>query len=308
MIEARSCPRPSYLTKIDTAMVAAELEEARYLEFVDDRGRSSVLFEYGKEAGEAIVLLPPYGMTFLLVARLGRILGSRFRVLIWESSGSPNSSVAMVDSDLSLPAQARHFATVVEGRGLTSFHFVGWCQAAQLAAYATAEGYIAPQTMTWIAPGGFGYSLVPSEFDRCALPVYLEIEQNSVAYATKLGRILDKYGGRPVPDQDVGESLTMLHLSDAQTTHGFSRYMKAFEDNKAPARRALPEAVASTPTLVLHCRDDRYSHYSESVQIGKRNPSVEVRLAERGGHLQVFDEPASVAEAVFGFLESARKS
>ncbi|OJH34844.1 hypothetical protein BON30_40320 [Cystobacter ferrugineus] len=285
-------------------MVEPELEEVRYLTVESGDGRQSTLYEFGPKDAEKVVVLPPYGVTFLLVARLARLLSQRFHVLIWESRGCPDSAIPVYDTDLGLADQSRHFSEVLKQQGFEAFHFVGWCQAAQLAVHATASGQVKPRTMSWIAPAGLGYSLVKSEFDRCALPIYLEIEKHGLLHAEKLGRLLNKYNGVPATAQNAAEKLTMRHLADPRMTYVFSRYMKAYEDNRLLAKQFVSTALDSVPTLAIHCRDDTYSHFSESVQLSKLHPSLELRLLGKGGHLQIFNDPATLAEYVLGFIDT----
>lgn len=301
-----SCSRslPDYVERVARAFVAPELEAVRCISVASSDGGLTTLYEYGSQASESIVLLPPYGMTFVLVARLARLLAKRHHVVIWESKGSPDASVAVSDADFSLSSQAAQFARIVEARRLHEVHFVGWCQAAQIASYAVSHGLVGAKSMSWIAPAGFGYSLLPSEFDRCALPVYLEIERQGLTYAEKFRRVLDKHALVTATEANIAEKLTMLHLADAQATHVFSRYMRAYEENKAVAKLTLPAAVGSVPTLVMHSRDDTFSHFSESVQIAKKHSSVRLQLLENGGHLQVFNAPPAIAAHILGFVDS----
>jgi pimeloyl-ACP methyl ester carboxylesterase len=305
-----TCPRslPDYVERVDRAFVSLELEDVRCLSVATSDGGLTTLYEYGTEAGESIVLLPPYGMTFILVARLARLLAKRHHVVIWESKGSPDASATVSDADFGLSSQAARFARIIEARRLHEVHFVGWCQAAQIASYAVSHGLVRAKSMSWIAPAGFGYSLLPSEFDRCALPVYLEIERQGLDYAEKFRRVLDKHALAPATEAIVAEKLTMLHLADAQATHVFSRYMRAYEENKAVAKNTLPAAVDSVPTLAMHSRDDTFSHFSESVQIAKKHPSVRLQLLESGGHLQVFNSPTAIVAHILGFIDLVGKN
>ena len=241
--------KPSYLADIDVLMLAEELKEVRHRTVaVDDRPQRT-LYEFGWRNSEKVVLLPPYGMTFLLVARLGRVLAKRFHVLIWESHGCPDCSTPICDTDLGLVGESRHFSEVIKREGFKKFHFVGWCQAAQFAVHATANGYVRPRTMSWIAPAGLAYSVVKSEFDRCAfLHIYLDIERNGISCAEKLRTILDKHRGKPATEAIAAEKLTMLHLSDPQATYAFSRYMRAYEDNKPVAKQLVSPAISLVPT------------------------------------------------------------
>lgn len=299
---------PDYLERVDRVFVSADLEEVRCFAVATSDGRTITVYEYGREVGgEPIVLLPPYGMPFLLVARLARMLAERHRVVIWESQGSPDTSVVASDDDFDLAHQAAEFAQVLEALGLGEVHFVGWCQAAQIASYAVAHDLTALRSMSWVAPAGFGYSLLPSEFDRCALPIYLEIERQGLACAEKFRRVLDKHAVAPTTEAIIAEKLTMLHLADARATHVFSRYMKAYEVNKIVAKGTLSAAVERVRTLAMHSRDDTFSHFSESVQIAKKHPSVRLQLLDNGGHLQVFNTPRAIADHILGFVASVGK-
>ncbi|RYZ03279.1 MAG: alpha/beta fold hydrolase [Myxococcales bacterium] len=305
---ATARPFPEYLSQVERAFVEQELERVRCLALATSDGKLTTLYEYGSPEDEAIVLLPPYGMTFLLVARLARLLSSRHHVVVWESNGSPDTSVPVAESDFGLRSQAEQLARVVEARGLGAVHFVGWCQAAQISSYAAAHDLVTPKSMSWVAPAGFAYSVLPSEFDRCALPIYLDIERQGLAHAEKLRHILDKHALAPTTAAIIAEKLTMLHLAGASSTHVFSRYMKAYEENKPVAKVTLPGAVARVPTLVMHSRDDAFSHFSESIQIAKKHPSVRLQLLQDGGHLKIFNSPEVIAAHILEFTDSVEKA
>jgi pimeloyl-ACP methyl ester carboxylesterase len=297
--------KPSYLAYLNASVLAGECDDVRYRSVAVGDGTRRALYEVGWRNGEKVVLLPPYGMTFLLVARLGRLLAKRFHVLIWESHGCPDYSTPICDTDLELVGESGHFSEVIKQAGFEEFHFVGWCQAAQFAVHATANEYVRPRTMSFIAPAGLGYSLVKSEFDRCALPIYLDIERNGVSRAEELRTILNKHKDKPATEAIAAEKLTMIHLSDPQVTYTFSRYMRAYEDNKSAVKQLVSRALCSAPTQAIHCRDDTFSHFSESVELSKHHPSLALRLIERGGHLQVYNDPSTLSALVFAFIDAS---
>ncbi|MFC3374404.1 alpha/beta fold hydrolase [Rugamonas sp. CCM 8940] len=272
--EAGTPPRelPEYLRAAGLGGVAEELAPVQCAELWDEDGRRHVLYKLGQPSLPKLVLLPPYGVSYLLLARLAALLAQRFHVLSWESTGCPDSSSPLHESDLTLARQSALFQRILQQEGFQQFHFVGWCQAAQLAVHAVASGAVAPASMSWIAPAGLGCAIVQSDFDRCALPIYLDIERGGAALAGKLGVILDKHRSAPFCPANAAEKLTMLHLGDAALTHRFSRYMLAYARNQPEVHALLGAALASCPTLAIHCKDDTYSHFSESVQLAKHHP------------------------------------
>jgi pimeloyl-ACP methyl ester carboxylesterase len=295
---------PAYLERITVQSIRDQLAGVRVHVHCDGHGRQRRVFMLGNPDARRIVLLPPYGMTFILLLPLARLLASHFYVLMWESVGCPDSEYEAVEDDYSLAAQSREFADILRAQDTQEFHFVGWCQASQLAIHALAKESIRPLSISWIAPGGFGHTLIKSEFERCALPIYLEIARQGLAEASKLALILDKYRGIAIDKNFSAERLTMLHLVDPVATRVFAKYMRCFENNKAVVKELLPAAFATAvPTQIIHCRDDTYSHYSESVQLTKLFPQISLSLSEHGGHLQLFDAPTHAAEIVGAFVE-----
>lgn len=293
---------PPYLRRAGASAHDARLAGVEVL-LRSVRGAARRLYRLGSGRHEPLVLLPPYGVSFLLALNLATLLADRFQVLLWESVGSPDGSVEASDADFEFALQSADIAEMIGPDAAACFHFVGWCQAAQLMVHAIAVHGLAPRTMNWIAPAGFGLMLVKPEFDRCALPIYLAIERQGREAAEKLSRILDKYRDAPADEPMTGERLTMLHLADPAMTHVFARYMKCYEDNKRPAADLLPRALQHIPTQLLHCRDDTYSHYSESVQIAKRHPGATLHLMDQGGHLQIFNDPAPLASRIMHFID-----
>jgi len=294
---------PPYVERIAARSVKNMLAAIRTSVYVDEDGRKRKLFRLGEPHLPQVILLPPYGITFLLLMPLAELLSRHFNVVIWESPGCPDSDCPPLERDFTLASQASEFAAILQQLRIKEFHFIGWCQAAQLAAYAIVEQGLRLSTLSWIAPGGFGHALIRSEFERCALPIYMEIERQGVEQARKLALLLDKYCGAAIGEDVSGERLTMLHLADSAATQIFSKYMRCFETNKPTVKALLPRALASgIPTQIVHCRDDTYSHYSESVEIARAHPHVALKLMEKGGHLQIFNNPATIAELLVRFI------
>lgn len=286
-------------------MLQSVVGKIRFERFALSETRSVPLGMLGEQHRDTVVLLPPYGVTLALVARLGVLLAERFRVVMWESRGCPDAQDALGEQDFALATQASDLAVIARALAPEGFHFMSWCQASQLGVFAVAHSQVAPRSMTWIAPAGMGHALVRSEFDRCALPIYLEIRRNGRAHAEKLGRILDKYRDRAFEEGIAGEKLAMLHLTDPDLTCTFARYMAQYDEQRDLVAPLVSRALARVPTLAIHCRDDTYSHFSESVQLAKQNPQLRLDVLERGGHLQVFNDPHSLLGRVEGFLRSS---
>ncbi|HWW71574.1 MAG TPA: alpha/beta fold hydrolase [Duganella sp.] len=303
--DPRRANHPDYLRAASLGFVADELASVRCASVLDERGRRIVLYQHGAPSLPKLVLLPPYGVSYVLLARLAALLAERFHVLSWESPGCPDNAAPVDESDLGLDWQSALLRRIVAGQGYTDFHFVGWCQAAQLAVHAVSTGAMAPATMTWIAPAGLGCAMVQSDFDRCALPIYLDIERGGAALAAKLAVMLDKHRSAPFSPANAAEKLTMLHLADPALTHTFSRYMGAYARNQAGVHSMLASALATCPTLAIHCKDDTYSHFSESVQLAKRSPNVALKLLPKGGHLQLFNDPATLAPLITQFIDDS---
>lgn len=294
---------PGYLDGLDLSCLGDAVTAVRVSTFTALDRQTLRLYRWGSPAAEKLILLPPYGITFLLLSPLARCLSQRFEVLSWESAGCPSADDSLCGEPTRLDRQSAQLGEIVRVQGLEEFHFVGWCQAAQLCVYSLAAAHVRPRTLTWIAPAGLGHGLVKSEFDRCALPIYLEIERQGVAQAEKLGRILDKYRDQSLTAANVAEKLTMLHLSDPQMTYRFARYMRAYVDNQAVVRSLLDDVLETPRTQVIHCKDDTYSHFSESVELAKMYPGMRLELLPRGGHLHLFRSPQLVAELIFKHID-----
>ncbi|MCX4030253.1 alpha/beta hydrolase [Endozoicomonas sp. SM1973] len=293
---------PSYLNKVDTSILAEELGDIDASIYRAPDGYEFNLYKVGNPSAEKLVILPPYGMSYLLLSRLVKVLSGKYYVLSWESRGCPDYEASVSDDRFDLVSQSEDFVNILKQEGFDSFHYVGWCQAAQLLVHTLSVSDLQPKTISWIAPAGLGTSLVKSEFERCALPIYLEIEKLGSAYAEKLAMILDKYRDQPIREEIAAEKYTVLHLSDPDATHRFSRYMKLYEDNKSKVIELLGQVFEKHHVYVIHCKDDTYSHFSEAVQLEKKYPNVELELMPGGGHLQLFYEPDVIAGLILGYI------
>jgi hypothetical protein len=72
-----------------------------------------MLYGFGRLTAPILVMLPPAGMSFLLVSRLALALSADFQVIRWESRGCPDTVVPLTDggSELSGP-NWQNFTTV----------------------------------------------------------------------------------------------------------------------------------------------------------------------------------------------------
>lgn len=291
---------PGYLDGLDLSLMGDALQGARVSRLAGD---AVPVYEFGDPAADKLVLLPPYGVTFLLVARLAHELARRFHVLTWESAGCPDTEPAFAPEQLELATQADQMRAALLRRGIQRYHFVGWCQAAQLSVKLLETGGPAPRSLSWIAPAGLGQALLQSEFDRCALPIYEEIAGRGLAHAAMLSGILDKYRNEPLSAGIAGEKLSMLHLAAPATTLRFAHYMRRYASNAGEVRGLLPAVLGDCPLLLVHCKDDSFSHYSESVQLSRMVPAATLRLLDHGGHLQVFNAAGVVAPLIVSFID-----
>ncbi len=288
---------PNYFTNLALNFLDEALAEVTLSTYVSRDGEKINLFKLGDPKSEKLVLLPPYGMSFLLLSRLAKSLSRYFYVLSWESKGCPDFAVKMSEDDLSLATQANYFLNILDQEQFEQFHFVGWCQAAQLLVYTLFHHDVNPHTVSWIAPAGLGFSLLESEFERCALPIYLQIAEKGAGYAEKLSVILDKYRDQKLTEVIAAEKFTMMHLSSVEMTCRFSKYMRAYEENKLIVNQQVKDVINNNRVLIIHCKDDTYSHYSEAVQLEKKFcDQINLHLLPEGGHLQLFNQPLQITD------------
>ncbi len=295
---------PDYLRTLALSGLEDVLQAVAVSRSTGRDGREIHIYKLGDPASDCLILRPPIGISFLLVARLARALSQRFYVMIWESRGCPDVNGPLTDSDIELETQAADLEAILQREDIQRFHFVGWCQAAQLAVQTLCRAKATPQTLALVAPAGLGCAVLASDFEKNALPIYLQIEQNGVEYAGKLRKILDKFGDQPLTESNMAEKLSLLHLVSPEATYRFSRYMKAYKNNQQNVKALLDSALSEKHTCIIHSRDDNYSHYSESVQLSKRYPSVRLKVLPAGGHLLLFYQPQQVADIIFQFIET----
>lgn len=297
---------PNYFQQLDLGFLKQTLSQVKSSTYLTSDKQKMRLFKFGDPSLEKLVLLPPYGMSFLLVCKLAACLSKHFYVLSWESKGCPDACVEMIQDDLKLSTQSRIFLDILQQEQFDKFHFVGWCQAAQLLIYTMFNSVLTPKTLSWIAPAGLGFSLLESEFERCALPIYLQIEQEGIEYAKKLAVVLDKYRDKKLTEDIAAEKLTMMHLSNVEMTYRFSNYMRSYESNKSIVKQHVQGVLKQKKVFIIHCKDDTYSHYSEAVQLEKQyRDHIQLCLLSEGGHLQLFNQAHQVADILFDYISDA---
>lgn len=297
---------PPYLRHApEMSALGTELASVRPEDWYVDGALHGRFFHYGDPAAPALVLLPPTGMSFLLLARLAYALSSDFHVVIKESKGCPDWEVELDEGEYAVERQGSELVRMVDDLGLGRVHLVGWCQAAQAIVHACQVGGMAPRTICLLAPAGLGHSVVSSEFERCALPIYCQIaEANDAEYAQRMRGLLDSPSKHADAIAALAERLSLLHLANPSAILRFSRYMRAFKDAKDPARPHVVAALSAAPACIIHSRDDVFSHYSESVQLARAVPGTELKLFQDGGHLMMFNEAGRIADQIREFVHA----
>lgn len=297
---------PTYLRHApDLSALAAELDAVRPYDWRVDGALHGRWFRYGDPALPALVLLPPTGMSFLLLSRLALALSADFHVVVKESRGCPDGDVALDEDAYAIERQASELVRMVADLGLGSVHLVGWCQGAQTIVHACQAGGMAPDTICLLAPAGLGYAVVGSEFERCALPIYCQIaEADDHEYAQRMGAVLESPPRHADALPALAERLSLLHLASPSAILRFSRYMRAFKQAQASSRTHAAAALSVAPVCIIHSRDDVFSHYSESVQLARVIPGAELKLFQDGGHLMMFNEAGRIADQVRGFVRA----
>lgn len=298
---------PAYLRHApDLSALETELASVRPEDWHVDGALHGRFFHYGDPDAPALVLLPPTGMSFLLLSRLAHALSSDFHVVIKESKGCPDWEVDLDEDEHAVERQGSELARMVDHLRLGRVHLVGWCQAAQAIVHACQAGDMVPRTICLLAPAGLGHAVVSSEFERCALPIYCQIaEANDAEYAQRMGGLLDS----PPKHADViaalAERLSLLHLASPSAILRFSRYMRAFKEASDGTRPRAVAALSARPACIIHSRDDVFSHYSESVQLARAVPGVELKLLQDGGHLMMFNDAGRIADQIREFVRAS---
>jgi hypothetical protein len=296
-------PIPAYCAALEFAAVDSLLDAVDCEIVHVDGGRTKTLYTFGSLDNECLILLPPIGMSFLLIAHLARELAKDYYVISWESMGCPDVNVAMVEGDDSLQNQALEFHQILRCKNIEHYHFVGWCQAVQKMMVLNTMGGPMPESMCLLAPSGLDCGVITSEFEQCALPIYLKIDQEGQEYGAKMGKILDTMGNKPSHEDQLAERLSLAHLSSPEATYRFAKYMRSFEQSKPLVKPLLDGVFLNIQTLLIHCKDDNFSHYSESVQLAAKYPSIELDIVPRGGHLLMFNQATLTASKVQGFIQ-----
>jgi hypothetical protein len=269
--------------------------------------RNKKLYVMGDEENEPLILLPPVGMSFLLVSKLALVLSKQYMVLSWESVGCPDASEDFEEGQENLHYQVEEFAEMIKAKKLTKFHFVGWCQACQkIMKFHESNTHNATiKSITLLAPAGLGTSVLESEFNRCALPIYMQMSSRDESFAKQMSAIL---GGNKKPDTSdntSGENISLVHLKAPETCKRFAKYMVSFDKERKVNSPEKYQVFSTAPTHIIHCKDDEFSHYSESVQLAKKVPSIHLTLLNKGGHLMMYKEPENAAGLIHERIQAA---
>ena len=290
---------PGYMMVYNGTDLQSVLQTTTVDQITLTNNRVKKLYTLGDKNNEHIILLPPVGMSFLLVSKLAKTLSQNYFVLCWESVGCPDISERFEDGQESLSYQIEELTEILCAKNISEFHFVGWCQACQkLMKFCPTTANSTLKSITLLAPAGLGTSLLDSEFGRCALPIYLQMAARDEKFASQMSAILGANKKPEATEHTSGELISLAHLQDPKTSIRFAKYMLSFDKERKNIDPQKYQLFLTTPTHIIHCKDDEFSHYSESVQLSKRIPSLHLSLLSKGGHLMMFNQPDAAAELI----------
>jgi len=283
-----------------------EKDDARISRFRASDGCNLVVYEFGREANDAVVIVNPLSTPFLLLAGLVGELAKRYRVVSWETRGGPFLGEDASTGSVSLDRQARDFMEIVEDKGLDGFHAVSLCSGAPIIARAASGTGVPIRSISLNAPSGAGTADTRTQYQDVFAPMILEAGTSDTAEARRNAQVMQDYvQARHVDDglKDQVSRLTYLNLRDLDSITGFARVMSDYWSLDIGERHAeFDEMCRRHPVMVMHAMDDPTVHYSASLKACLRTGLPKLVLHPTGGHFKLSERGSEAMRDVIAFM------
>ena len=276
--------------------------------------------EIGSKERADLVLVNPPGTPFLLMSRLGLLLGTRYRVTSWENRGSPYLDVDIGEvnsAEISIERLAIDFCEILRAREISRPHVVAHCGGLSFILRACAESGVELSSLSLISPPPSISSVRhPTAFDAQFAPQLGALAQASSDTFDEILRSLKLFvSGPQLKRQDERTLVSLCRESNRtdQLWRDFAIMWNSFwpvldeeklEQNRAMDLQLMAAVGKVIPVSIFQPRDDPVVDYRCSIEAAVRNLSKMI-LYPTGGHFLPYRQPALLARDIFSFLSGA---
>jgi pimeloyl-ACP methyl ester carboxylesterase len=254
--------------------------------------------------GPALVLIHGIGSDSRAWGKIGPGLTARFRVLTVDLPGI--SLLHLADQPPSLTALAREVDAAMTSRDLDAYSIVGHSYGATVA-LASAQAFpTRVQTLTLVAPGGFGPEINPALRLMTSRTggVLLRIAQTE-RVRTRVERVAKRYRARAKPARSIDELVdTYNRLSSREAQRHFRRSVASALD----AKRALGSSTITAPDLpiqIIWGQDDLVLPVWQSQTASRLLRAQSVHVIAGAGHSPHRSHPEQVVRLISEFAGSS---
>jgi sigma-B regulation protein RsbQ len=245
----------------------------------------------------AIVFAHGFGCDQNMWRQLAPAFESRFKVVLYDLTGSGNSDLASYDRvrHASLQGHADDLVEIIDACTTGPVIFVGHSVASMIGMLADLRGggRFAAHAMVGPSPCYVNDGDYTGGFSREDIQSLLEtLESNYLGWASNMAPAIMGAPGQP----ELGVELTNSFCrTDPDIAKHFAR-VTFLSDN----REDLPRLT--TPTLILQCSDDLIAPLKVGEYLHSRLPNSKLEIIDNVGHCPHLSAPDSSGRAISKFL------
>lgn len=260
-------------------------------------------YAHGPADAPVVVLVSACGMPVGLLRRWMAGLGTRLRVLTWESRGLfPARGTLDEDFDRrgdDVASQAADLHAVLDLFDVDAAHVVGLCGGAAVALAAASDRV--RSLSLWHGDYELG-SDAPKTRHQQDVQSLMEMAGRARRRATGLHTLLRRPATLESLRADLAHELIYPYAS-AELLYRYGRLNGAIMTTDC---RPLLTGV-DQPTLVVTSMADTTAHPDGSVFVAAQLPDARLELLPRGDHLTAFDAAPELIELATGFVDEVQR-
>jgi pimeloyl-ACP methyl ester carboxylesterase len=247
------------------------------------------VYECGPRSARPVVIVGPIGVPILVVSRLMRTIGAKYRVISWEQRGCDCEARLFLEQPHDFAAFESDLAQVVEATEAARCALIGVCSGASLALSAVAHGLVQAAPLVLVSPLiRFVDGYVPSLFDRAIVPYMQKISEGNQEVAKEMLEMDAVMRAGEANDGDEDERLmdaaNRWNLRSLETLLVYARAVRAFSVGTMDAEIA----IVRQKVLVCAAADDKTVSIRSVRKLAGHLPGAQLLEYRSGGHYIVF--------------------
>jgi pimeloyl-ACP methyl ester carboxylesterase len=259
---------------------------------IADRGDAQIWWDEQGE-GEPLLLIMGLGYSADMWHRLLPLLAERYRAIRFDNRGTARTGVP--DGPYPVETMADDALAVLDAAGVESAHVMGVSMGGFIAQELTIRHPDRVRSLILGCTGPGGTEMVPAEPAAMEMVMARTTMTPQEAAEVAIPFVYSPGTPRTKIDEDFAVRFKM-----PTTAEGYTNQLGGVVSWPGTGSRL---GELTTPTLVIHGKEDRLANPANAGVLGDLIPGAKVVLLDGASHIFFTDQPEAAADAILGFLE-----